>query len=112
MPLRSEGMSKKKAFLYGTLSGAVELVGAVLTILAAGGWFCCSAFAISFKFCGRSNDLCCGGGADPRNVGGKTFQRGNGTVRCRFCSYDDVGCCTGIRENLLSTILNYRIQTA
>lgn len=36
MPLRSEGMSKKKAFLYGTLSGAVEPVGAVLTILAAG----------------------------------------------------------------------------
>ncbi len=36
MPLRSEGMGKGKAFLYGTLSGAVEPVGAVLTILAAG----------------------------------------------------------------------------
>lgn len=35
MPLRAEGVSKGKAFLYGTLSGAVEPVGAVLTILAA-----------------------------------------------------------------------------
>lgn len=36
MPLRAEGVSKKKAFLYGALSGAVEPVGAALTILAAG----------------------------------------------------------------------------
>ncbi|MDE7366326.1 MAG: ZIP family metal transporter [Lachnospiraceae bacterium] len=36
MPLRAEGVSKGKAFLYGTISGAVEPVGAVLTILAAG----------------------------------------------------------------------------
>lgn len=36
MPLVAEGMEKDKAFLYGFLSGAVEPVGAVLTILAAG----------------------------------------------------------------------------
>lgn len=36
MPLRAEGVSKKKAFLYGALSGAVEPIGAALTILAAG----------------------------------------------------------------------------
>lgn len=36
MPLRAEGMSKGKAFFYGVLSGIVEPVGAVLTILAAG----------------------------------------------------------------------------
>lgn len=33
MPLKSQGMSKKKAFLYGTLSGIVEPIGAVITIL-------------------------------------------------------------------------------
>ena len=32
MPLKSEGMSKAKAFLYGTLSGIVEPIGAILTI--------------------------------------------------------------------------------
>ena len=36
MPLRSEGVSKGKAFSYGLISGIVEPVGALLTILAAG----------------------------------------------------------------------------
>ncbi|MFR7591885.1 MAG: ZIP family metal transporter [Longibaculum sp.] len=33
MPLRSEGTSKSKAFVYGMLSGIVEPIGAILTIL-------------------------------------------------------------------------------
>lgn len=36
MPLRAEGVSKGKAFLYGILSGIVEPLGALLTILVAG----------------------------------------------------------------------------
>lgn len=32
MPLKSEGMSKPKAFLFGTLSGIVEPIGAAITI--------------------------------------------------------------------------------
>ena len=36
MPLRAEGMSKGKTFLYGALSGAVEPVAAAVTIVAAG----------------------------------------------------------------------------
>lgn len=36
MPLRAEGLRKPKAFLYGVLSGIVEPIGALLTILAAG----------------------------------------------------------------------------
>lgn len=36
MPLKAEGTSKRKAFAYGTLSGAVEPVAAVLTLLASG----------------------------------------------------------------------------
>ena len=36
MPLRAEGQSKGKAFLEGVLSGAVEPIGALLTIFAAG----------------------------------------------------------------------------
>lgn len=35
MPLRAEGMKKSKAFLNGVLSGVVEPIGAVLTILAS-----------------------------------------------------------------------------
>ena len=33
MPLKSEGVSKPKAFLYGTLSGIVESISALITIL-------------------------------------------------------------------------------
>lgn len=33
MPLKSEGMPKPKAFLYGMLSGIVEPIGAIITIL-------------------------------------------------------------------------------
>ena len=33
MPLKSEGVSKGKAFLYGTLSGIVEPIAAIITIL-------------------------------------------------------------------------------
>ncbi len=36
MPLKNEGMSKPKAFLYGTLSGIVEPIGAIITILLIG----------------------------------------------------------------------------
>ena len=36
MPLRAEGASKPRAFLYGVLSGAVEPAGALLTMAAAG----------------------------------------------------------------------------
>jgi len=35
MPLRAEGMRKSKAFIGGVLSGIVEPIGAILTILAA-----------------------------------------------------------------------------
>ena len=36
MPLRAEGMSKGKTFLYGVLSGVVEPIAAAITIVAAG----------------------------------------------------------------------------
>ncbi len=36
MPLKSEGMSKSKAFIYGTLSGIVEPIGALITIMLTG----------------------------------------------------------------------------
>ncbi len=36
MPLRAEGMNKGKTFLFGVLSGVVEPIAAIITILAAG----------------------------------------------------------------------------
>ena len=36
MPLHANGVSKKKAFIYGTLSGAVEPIGAIISIILSG----------------------------------------------------------------------------
>mgnify|MGYP000998158114 CR=1 FL=1 len=36
MPIHANGVSKKKAFIYGTLSGAVEPIGAIITIILSG----------------------------------------------------------------------------
>lgn len=48
MPLRSEGVGKGKAFLYGILSGAAELVSAVLTLWAAGAVLPALPYLLSF----------------------------------------------------------------
>lgn len=48
MPLRAGGMSKSRSFLYGTLSGAVEPVGAALTIALAGWLVPVLPYALSF----------------------------------------------------------------
>lgn len=48
MPLKAEGFSKSCSFLYGTLSGAVEPIGAILTILLAGILVPVLPYALSF----------------------------------------------------------------
>ncbi|MBR5230433.1 MAG: ZIP family metal transporter [Firmicutes bacterium] len=49
MPLHSEGWSKGKAFAGGALSGAVEPLGAALTILAAGFFVPVLPYLLSFS---------------------------------------------------------------
>lgn len=48
MPLRAEGVSKKRAFAYGALSGVVEPIGALLTILLAGAVIPALPYFLSF----------------------------------------------------------------
>ncbi len=48
LPLKSEGLSKSRAFLYGVLSGAVEPAGALVTILLAGIMVPVLPYALSF----------------------------------------------------------------
>ena len=78
LPLCTEGMSKKRAFIYGVLSGAVEPVAAVFTVWADKPYR--SASAILFKFCGRGNVLCCSGRTYPGNVCWKTQQYWNDII--------------------------------
>ncbi len=48
LPLRGEGVSRGRAFLYGVLSGAVEPIGALLTLLAAGAVLPALPYLLSF----------------------------------------------------------------
>jgi len=48
MPLRAEGMSKGKTFLYGVLSGTAEPIGALLVIFAAGIFLPVLPYLLSF----------------------------------------------------------------
>jgi len=48
MPLKSETVSKPRAFLYGTLSGIVEPVGAIITILLTNAIISLLPFLLSF----------------------------------------------------------------
>jgi ZIP family zinc transporter len=48
MPLRAAGASKRRAFLDGVLSGAVEPIGSILTIVAAGFFVPAMPYLLSF----------------------------------------------------------------
>ena len=48
MPLKSEGYSKKKAFLFGALSGIVEPIAAIITILFADKIYPILPYVLSF----------------------------------------------------------------
>lgn len=48
MPLRSEGMSKGKSFLYGLLSGVVEPIAAILTIIFSSAIMPAMPYLLSF----------------------------------------------------------------
>lgn len=48
MPLRAEGLSKTRSFIYGVLSGVVEPLGAVLTIFLAAIFVPILPYALSF----------------------------------------------------------------
>lgn len=48
LPLRAEGLSKPRAFLYGALSGIVEPMGALLTVLLAAVMVPVLPYALSF----------------------------------------------------------------
>ena len=108
MPLRGEGMSRTKSFLMGVLSGAVEPVAGVLTILAAG---IIVPASVSFKLCSGGNAVRSSGGTDSGNVRRQPFQHRNCLVCSGFFGYDDSRCCarvTGIRKNGNSSLVRLR----
>ena len=93
MPLRAEGVRKGKAFgRCAFRCRRADRRGADHPRRAA----CDPGTAVSFKLCGRCHALCCGRGADPRNVPGKALQPRNSFLCCWFQRDDDAGCGAGI----------------
>ena len=86
MPLRSEGMGKMKAFVGGVLSGIVEPIGAVLTILAAG--LIVSALPYLLSFAAGADALCCCRRVDSGDVCREAFQYRNNFL-CGWIHSDD-----------------------
>ena len=58
MPLHAEGMSKRKAFIYGVLSYFVEPVGAIITIFSRRCYYTGTTIFIESAL---SHDICCRG---------------------------------------------------
>ena len=101
MPLRSEGNSRLRAFGIGTLSGVVEPIGAILTILLAA--YISPHIAIFTVVCRWRYDLCGRRGVDSGGFSRKTFQRRNGRLCTGLRINDDSG--RRIRINVWSDIL-------
>ncbi len=93
MPLRAEGESKGRAFLGGVLSGVVEPIGAVLTLLAAQLVIPALPYLL---FCSGRYALCGGRGVDSGNVAGAALKSWNGVLCGRIQRDDGAGCGTGI----------------
>ena len=91
MPLRAEGMPKGRTFLYGVLSGAVEPIASLITILAA------SAVGVR----GRRHDVRRRGGTDSGNVRRKALELGDSRIRGWIRADDDPGCGAGMKTNML-----------
>ena len=91
LPLRSEsGMSRKKAFAMGTLSGIVEpIAGRLRRSPRTAIWnrFC----RFSWR-CSRGDDLRGCGGTDSRVGAGQSFRYGNDLICGWICADDDSGC--------------------
>ena len=94
MPLKSQGLSKKRSFLYG---GPVRDRGADRRAYYDPADRACRAAApVSAVIRGRGDDLCRGRRTDPGSTDRRAFQyqhRGGGSG---VCDHDGAGCCLRI----------------
>ena len=90
MPLRAEGISKGKTFLFGVLSGVVEPIAAAVTILAASAVVPAMPYLLAFAAGAMMyvvvEEL------DTGNVGGRALQLGNHRLFAGLRPNDDSGC--------------------
>ena len=98
MPLRSAGLSKGKAFLYGFLSGVVGAGGSGGD--SSGDRADYAGIALSSGIRSGGHALCGSGGTDSGIGGGRAFQRGDSVFCGGICDNDDTGCSSGLTEGM------------
>lgn len=87
LPLHAGGASRKRSCFLGIMSGVVEPIGAVLTVIFAG--IAVPLVAVSSLICRRSNDICCNRRAYSGITKRQAFQHRNN--RCCNRIYADDG---------------------
>ena len=95
LPLRAEGAGKGRAFMGGVLSGVVEPIGAVLTILAAR--LIVPALPYLLSFAAGAMLYVVVEELIPEMSQGDAFQYRNGVLRRRLQRHDDLGCGIGLK---------------
>ena len=93
MPLVSCGLTRKKAFLYGVASGAVEPLGAALMVACIG--FMTPALPYILAFAAGAMMYVVVEELIPETQTGKAHQRRRRGPGARFRAHDDPGCGAG-----------------
>ena len=96
IPLRREGFSRFKAFMYGQFSGMVEPIAGVTG--GGGSTFSTAFAALCPGICSGRYDLCGGRRADPRITARKEHPYCHIRRHDRIRSDDDAGCSVRINE--------------
>ena len=99
LPLRQEGLSAGRAFLYGSASGVVEPVFGILVVLVAGTIAAPHALAAVLRR--RGHDVCGCGGAHPRGPLGGAFQHRHPGSHGGLPAHDGAGRGAGVSRPTL-----------
>ena len=102
MPLKMDGMSKKKAFLYGVLSGAVEPIASVITILLIN--IVVPLLPYLLVFAAGAMIYVVIEELVPEMHEGKKSQHGVIRIYNRICNNDDFRYSIGIKINIIQNI--------
>ena len=90
-----EGSTKRRSFLYGMASGAVEPIFGLLGVFWRPSLL---DYALGLGVCGGCHDLRGGRRTDSGSAFGRTFPYGNVRIYGRCHHYDDSRCCFRIKN--------------
>ena len=94
LPLKKEGISSRRAFCYGALSGIAEPIAGVLAVLIAEAVGAAMPWLLSFA--AGAMVFVVAEGADSGSKSGEGFPYGDDRCHGWVCGDDDFGCGAGL----------------